>query len=49
MLYEDEELKSPYEIIEIYSGKCPECHRKLSSYPINVEIKRIGQSSRVRG
>lgn len=41
ILYEDKELKSPYEIIETYSGRCPKCHRKLSSIPTNVEVKRM--------
>ncbi|MCZ2855845.1 MAG: hypothetical protein O2U62_01995 [Candidatus Bathyarchaeota archaeon] len=41
ILYEDKELKSPYEIIETYSGRCPKCNRKLSSIPTNVEVKRM--------
>ena len=41
VLYESFELKSPFEIIELYEGKCPRCDRKLSPVPIRVEITRI--------
>lgn len=38
VLYEGEELKPPYEIIEDYEGRCPKCHRKLSHIPITIDI-----------
>jgi len=41
LLYEGVELKSPFEIIELYEGKCPKCGRKLSSDPIDVEVTGI--------
>ena len=41
ILYKGMELKSPFEIIELYQGKCPKCSRKLSSVPIEVQIKGI--------
>jgi hypothetical protein len=30
MLYEDNILKSPKDIIKKFDGRCPECNRKLS-------------------
>ncbi len=41
VLYEGEELKPPYEIVEIYDGKCPACDKKLCFVPTHVEIKVI--------
>ncbi|MCW4052578.1 MAG: hypothetical protein NWE78_05150 [Candidatus Bathyarchaeota archaeon] len=41
-LYEGEELKPPYEIIEHHDGKCPQCTRKLSHTPNTVDIKGAG-------
>ncbi|UCF59291.1 MAG: hypothetical protein JSV15_02455 [Candidatus Bathyarchaeota archaeon] len=41
VLYEGAELKPPYEIIEIFNGKCPTCCRKLSHIPTQVEIKPV--------
>ncbi|MCL2475767.1 hypothetical protein [Candidatus Bathycorpusculum sp.] len=38
ILYEGTELKPPDEIIQQNSGKCPQCSRKLSLLPIEVEI-----------
>lgn len=43
ILYEGIELKSPFEILELYEGKCPKCDRRLSSVPIRVNITRIKQ------
>jgi hypothetical protein len=40
VLYEGVEVKSPYEILELYEGKCPKCNRKLSATPIRVEVKK---------
>jgi len=42
VLYEHEELRPPDEIIQIYNGKCPNCGKKLSLIPRNVEIIPIG-------
>ncbi|MCW4043279.1 MAG: hypothetical protein NWE90_06105 [Candidatus Bathyarchaeota archaeon] len=44
VLYEGKELKSPYEVLELYEGRCPECGRKLFFDPINVEVKKVKQS-----
>ncbi|MDH5782609.1 MAG: hypothetical protein OEZ35_02945 [Candidatus Bathyarchaeota archaeon] len=41
ILYQDIELKPPYEIVQRYDGRCPKCGRRLSAIPINVEIKKI--------
>jgi len=43
VLYEGVELKPPDEIIAQNDGKCPECNRKLSLLPIDVEVKPIGK------
>jgi len=44
ILYEDMDLKAPYEIVKRYNGKCPKCGRKLFSDPINFEVKKTEQS-----
>ena len=41
VLYEGERLKSPFEIIEDYEGRCPNCHRKLSHIPLTVEVMLV--------
>jgi DNA-directed RNA polymerase subunit RPC12/RpoP len=38
-LYNGAELKPPDEIIQKHNGKCPNCGRKLSFIPQNVEVK----------
>ncbi|MGD0646189.1 MAG: hypothetical protein ABSA75_14905 [Candidatus Bathyarchaeia archaeon] len=43
VLYEGVELKPPDEIISQNGGKCPECNRKLSLLPIDVEVKPISK------
>ena len=43
VLYEGAELKPPDEIIGEHGGKCPECNRKLSLLPIDVEVKPLGK------
>ena len=39
VLYEGAEVKSPFEIIADYDGKCVDCGRKLSSTPLKVDVK----------
>ena len=39
VLYEDNEFNSLNGIILQHAGTCPKCDRKLSSLPINVEVK----------
>jgi hypothetical protein len=38
VLYEGSELKPPDEIISQNGGKCPQCSRKLSLIPIDVDV-----------
>lgn len=45
VLYAGAELKPPYEIIEIFNGKCPNCGKKLSHIPMQVEIKPVDACS----
>jgi predicted RNA-binding Zn-ribbon protein involved in translation (DUF1610 family) len=39
LLYDGIELKPPDEIIQSHDGKCPNCGKKLSFVPKNVEVK----------
>ena len=39
VLYEDDELKTPDEVLQCHDGKCPKCGRKLALLPIDVEVK----------
>jgi len=39
ILYEGPELKTPDEIIQKHDGKCPKCGKKLSTVPLDVEVK----------
>ncbi|MCK4633438.1 hypothetical protein KAT42_01290 [Candidatus Bathyarchaeota archaeon] len=39
ILYEGRELKPPDEIIQKHDGKCPKCGKKLSTVPLDVEVK----------
>ncbi|MFB0567884.1 MAG: hypothetical protein ACETVM_04815 [Candidatus Bathyarchaeia archaeon] len=41
ILYEGMDVKTPHEIVQRYDGRCPKCGRRLSSIPINVEIKML--------
>jgi hypothetical protein len=41
VLYEGDELKPPDEIIQKHDGKCPNCGRKLSLIPQNVEVRSV--------
>lgn len=38
-MYEGAELKPPDEILQKYNGNCPNCDKKLSLLPIDVEVK----------
>jgi ribosomal protein S27AE len=38
ILYEGDELKPPYEILEIYGRKCPKCRKELALFPLTVNI-----------
>jgi len=39
LLYEGEELKPPDEILQQHNGYCPNCKKKLSLLPLDVEVK----------
>ena len=39
VLYEGPELRPPDEILHEIDGKCPNCGKKLSLVPIDVEVK----------
>jgi len=39
VLYDGKDLKPPYEIIQDYNGRCPNCGKKLSQMPIDFEIE----------
>jgi hypothetical protein len=47
-LYEGAELKPPDEIIQKHNGKCPNCGKKLSSIPIDVEVKPTTEHQKTR-
>ena len=49
VLYEGEDLKTPYEIVGPYDGKCPNCGKKLSNIPKTVEIKLPAKSAHKTG
>jgi len=38
ILYEGDELKPPYEILEVYGRKCPKCRKELALFPLTVDI-----------
>jgi RNase P subunit RPR2 len=44
VLYEGAELKPPYEIVEGYEGRCPNCRKKLSYIPENIEIRVVDET-----
>lgn len=44
LLYEGAELKPPDEILQKYEGKCPNCGKKLSLLPINIEVTSVKQT-----
>jgi len=48
VLYEGIELKTPYEIIESYNGKCPNCGKKLSYIPIDTEVKPADETKQLK-
>ncbi|MEM1607149.1 MAG: hypothetical protein QXW55_03510 [Candidatus Bathyarchaeia archaeon] len=37
-MYQGYDIKSPEEIYEMYSGRCPKCGRKLSLMPQKIEV-----------
>jgi hypothetical protein len=39
VLYEGAELRPPDEIIHQHEGKCPNCGKKLSLMPLDVQVK----------
>lgn len=41
LLYEGLNVKAPYEIIQNYNGKCPNCAKRLRHVPKTVEIKPL--------
>ena len=45
ILYDGVELKPPDEIIQSYDGKCPNCGKKLSYVPKNVEVKPVDETN----
>jgi len=47
LLYYGAELKPPDEIIQSYDGKCPNCGKKLSYVPKNVEVKPVDETSQL--
>jgi len=40
-------LKSPYEIVEGFEGKCPKCGRKLSYIPKTFEVKPVDEANKL--
>jgi ribosomal protein S27AE len=43
ILYNGADLKPPSEILQLFNEKCPECGEKLSSSPLNFEVKPAGE------
>ena len=41
VLYQGNELKSSEEILQMYDGRCPNCGRKLSLIPENIEVQPV--------
>ena len=39
VLYDENDLKPPDEILHQYNGKCPRCGKKLALVPLDVEVK----------
>ena len=39
VLYDEDDLKPPDEILHQYNGKCPRCGKKLALVPLDVEVK----------
>jgi hypothetical protein len=39
LLYEGLDVKAPYEIVQEYNGRCPNCARRLRHKPEGIEIK----------
>jgi len=47
VLYEGTELKPPDEIIGSYDSKCPNCGKKLSYIPIDVEVRPADETNQL--
>ncbi|KPV63787.1 MAG: hypothetical protein AOA66_0627 [Candidatus Bathyarchaeota archaeon BA2] len=47
ILYDGLDLKPPDEVIQSHDGKCPNCGKKLSFIPKNVEVKPVNETSRL--
>jgi len=47
VLYEGVELKTPYDIIEGYDGKCSNCGKKLSYIPIAAEVRPVEETNQL--
>jgi len=41
ILYEDDDLKTPDEILHQHNGQCPKCGKKLALIPLDVEVKPV--------
>jgi hypothetical protein len=39
VLYDGADLKPPDELLHLNDGKCPNCGKKLSLVPLDVEVK----------
>jgi ribosomal protein S27AE len=39
VLYDEDDLKPPDEILHQHNGKCPKCGKKLALVPLDVEVK----------
>ena len=46
VLYEDDELLSPIEILKKYDGRCPKCSAILKFNSANVEVKTRSESDK---
>jgi hypothetical protein len=41
LLYAGLDVKPPYEIVQEYNGRCPNCAKRLHHKPKNIEIKPL--------
>ncbi|MEM1514822.1 MAG: hypothetical protein QXH24_02065 [Candidatus Bathyarchaeia archaeon] len=47
ILYQGYDIKSPEEIYVMYSGRCPNCGKKLSLMPQKIEVSPAEDSLNV--